>query len=184
MSTLFVTERGMGGVGFVEAHQREKGTGFEISGLHGPSYRHAVRAAYNALAANAADLGLEVDRLRAGRIAVHLLQIAEKKDGPSAGLAVALCMLSAITGRAVRSGLAVTGELSTLGHVTEVGGLIAKLRAAARRGRTLAIIPSANAAELGHLGDLASKLDVRPVRSLADAARIALLGDEETPDRG
>jgi ATP-dependent Lon protease len=179
ISTLYVTENGLGGVGFVEAHQRDTGRGYEISGLHGPSYRHAVRAAFNALVANAAELGLEIDRLNSGRLAVHLVRVAVKKDGPSAGLALALCMLSAVTGRAIRSGLAVTGELSTLGHVGEIGGLGAKLRAAARRGRTLVIIPSANAAELVHLGDLASTLDIRPVRSLADAARIALLGDEE-----
>ena len=85
-------------------------------------------------------LGCPPDQIRRKRMSVHLLNIAQRREGPSAGLAIALAMLSAITGRPVRRELAVTGELSTHGYVTAIGGVGAKLRAAAERGRKIVIL--------------------------------------------
>jgi len=116
-------------------------------------------------------------------VGVHLVNIAEPKEGPSAGLAIALAMLSAATGRPVRRRVAVTGELSVHGNVNAIGGLAEKLSAALRQGRKLVVIPAENASELVRLEDLAAKLDIHPVRTLKEAVDLVLVEPEvETPD--
>ena len=106
-------------------------------------------------------------------MAVHLVNIAEPKDGPSAGLAFTLAMLSAATDRPIRPGLAVTGEISLQGHVGEIGGLAQKLQAAKRHGRRVVIIPATNAGELANLSHITEGLEIVPVSTLADAVKNA-----------
>jgi ATP-dependent Lon protease len=128
-------------------------------------------------------LGVAVADLQSKRFGVHLVNIAEPKEGPSAGLAIALAMLSAATGRPVRRRVAVTGELSVHGNVNPIGGLAEKLSAALRQGRKLVVIPAENASELGRLEDLATKLDIHPVRTLKAAVDLVLVESPvETPD--
>ncbi len=145
-----------------------------VTGLHGPELRHSAHAAYEALLHVGPELGVSVADLRAKRFGVHLVNIAEAKEGPSAGLAIALAMLSAATGRPVRQRVAVTGELSVHGNVNPVGGVAEKLSAALRQGRKLVIIPAENAPDLGRLVELVGSLEVRPVRTLNDAAGLVL----------
>jgi ATP-dependent Lon protease len=112
----------------------------------------------------------------ARKMSVHLVNIAEPKDGPSAGLAFALAMLSAVTGRPIIPAFAVTGELSIHGNVNAVGGITEKLSAALQHGRKIMIIPASSAVELARLPDLTAQLDVRPVQTLAEAVAIAIGG--------
>ena len=174
ITILLVGGKGGGGVGFVEC-VHNPGTGKpNVTGLHGPELRHSVEAAYQALLHLADDLGVNANDLRARRFGVHLVNIAEPKEGPSAGLAIALAMLSAATGRPVRRRIAVTGELSVHGNVNAIGGVAEKLSAAARHGRRLVVIPAENASELGRMEELASKLEIHPVRTLREAMKLAL----------
>ncbi|KYF76802.1 hypothetical protein BE11_22325 [Sorangium cellulosum] len=175
ITILLVSERGGGDVGFVECAHVE-GSGLSVTGLRGAVLEHSVRAAYDALLNLGPELGLSPERLRAKRMSVHLVNIAQPKDGPSAGLAFALAMLSAATGRRVAKALAVTGELSIHGNVNPVGGIPEKLSAALQHGRRTVMMPAANAPELARLQDIAARLDIRPVQSLAEAVRIALAG--------
>lgn len=173
ITILLVGDRGGGDVGFVECAHVE-GVGVPtVTGLRGRVLEQSVRASYDALLHLGAGLGLSPERLRARRMSVHLVNMAEPKEGPSAGLAIALAMYSAATGRKIRRGLAVTGELSVHGHVGPIGGVLEKLQAAARHGRTLALIPSANAAELARRPDLARSLQIEPVATLEHALRWA-----------
>lgn len=173
ITILLVSERGGGDVGFVEC-SHVAGSGYGVSGLRGAALQQSVQAAYDALLKLGPEFGLPADRLRQARMAVHLVNIAEPKDGPSAGLAFALAMLSAATGRAIVPGLAVTGELSIHGNVNKVGGVVEKLAAAKRHQRKIVIIPASNAGELARLPDLHAGLDVKPVHTLAEAVKIAL----------
>lgn len=173
ITILLVSDRGGGDVGFVECAHVE-GSGVSVTGLRGRVLEQSVKTAYDALQHLGRELGLRPTTLRQGKMAVHLVNIAEPKDGPSAGVAFALAMLSAATGRRVRKGLAVTGELSLQGNVGGVGGIAEKLSAALRHGRTTVIIPAANAAEVARLPDLVSQLDVRAVSTLAEAVAVAL----------
>ena len=90
-------------------------------------------------------------------------------DGPSAGLAIAISVLSAITGRAVNPGVAMTGEITISGGVRAVGGVKAKMEAARRAGARLVIIPSDNMAEAQGMEGIA----VEGVAHLKDAIRLA-----------
>lgn len=139
--------------------------------------------AYEALLHVGPELGVSVAELQAKRFGVHLVNIAEPKEGPSAGLAIALAMLSAATGRPVRRRVAVTGELSVHGNVNPVGGVAEKLSAALRQGRRLVVIPAENASELSRLEELATKLEIHPVRTLKEAVDLVLVEPQvETPD--
>lgn len=183
ITILLVGGKGGGGVGFVECVHRPGSGAPGVTGLHGPELRHSVQAAYEALLHVGPELGVSVAELQAKRFGVHLVNIAEPKEGPSAGLAIALAMLSAATGRPVRRRVAVTGELSVHGNVNAVGGVAEKLSAALRQQRKLVVIPAENASELGRLEELAAKLDIHPVRTLKEAVGLVLVEPAaETPD--
>ena len=174
ITILLVGGKGGGGVGFVECvHNPGKGMPI-VTGMHGPELRHSVRAAYQALLHVSAELGVRAEYLRERRFGVHLVNISEPKEGPSAGLAIALAMLSAATQRPVRRRVAVTGELSVHGNVNAIGGVAEKLSAAARHGRQVVLIPAENASELSRLAELVSRLEIAPVRSLREAVDIVL----------
>lgn len=181
ITILLVSDAGGGDVGFVECAHVD-GSGLSVSGLRGTVLTESVRAAYDCLLNLGERFGLPAGVLRRKRMAVHLVNIAEPKDGPSAGLAFALAMLSAATGRRVRKGLAVTGELSIHGHVSPVGGIAEKLSAAIQHGRGAVIMPATNGAEVARLPDIASRLEIHPVYDLAEAIAVALeAGEPEAP---
>ena len=98
-------------------------------------------------------------------------------DGPSAGTAIAVAVVSAITGRAPRPGLVLTGEVTIRGLVRPVGGVAAKLEAAAAAGASLALIPEENATEKLR----PAALEVLPVRTLAGVLRHAFEGAGAQP---
>ncbi len=165
---------GGGGRGFVEC-ALVPGSGLEVVGLRGDALQESVKAAYNALLYLGDKFGLPAERLRRHKVTVHLVDIATPKDGPSAGLAFALAMLSAATNRPVRPGLAVTGELSLMGAVGPVGGIAEKVTAAERAGRTLVLLPAENAGELRVIPDVIGRVHVEPVRTMGEAVALALM---------
>src|SRR5207248_1395282 len=111
--------------------------------------------------------GINEKRLREQVVAVHLVRIAEPKEGPSAGLAFVVGIVSALTGRPVKPGCAMTGEVTLHGEITGVGGLSHKVRAAARAGRKRVLIPADNAKDVAQVSDttLAQVEIVRAERS-------------------
>lgn len=173
ITILTVADKGGGDVGFVECAQ-VPGSGVELIGMRGQVLEQSMRAAYNALLHLADRLGVSSELLRRKKLLVHLVNIAQPKDGPSAGLAFGLAMLSVVTGRKVVPGLAVTGELSLHGNVGEIGGLPEKLNAALRHGRNTVIIPADNASQLVAVPQLVEKLLIVPVHTLAGAVDVAL----------
>lgn len=173
ITILTIGGKGGGDIGFVECAQ-VPGKGVEVIGLRGRSLSQSVRAAYNALLHLAPELGVPIERIQHKKLSVHLVNIARPKDGTSAGVAFALAMLSAVTGRAIKPALAVTGELSLLGNIQEVGGLHEKLSAAQRHGRKTVLIPASNAAEVLKVPSLSEVLDICAVHTLAEAVELAL----------
>src|SRR5690606_11956147 len=92
-------------------------------------------------------------------------------DGPSAGAAVVLALISAIKGVPVRQDVAITGEISIQGRIKEVGGVYEKLFGARQAGISTVIVPEKNAVELpGHVPGVT----VAPVRTIEEALEIAL----------
>lgn len=149
----------------------------EVTGLHGGALSDSVRAVYNLVRANFRDFGVPEAKLKSQTVAVHLVKIAEPKDGPSAGLAFAIGIVSALTGKPVKPGFAFTGEVALHGEVGPVGGLVQKITAAARAGRTHVVIPAANASAINDLpADVKAKVEIHPVATAREALALALNG--------
>ena len=79
---------------------------------------------------------------------MHLAEAAKLEDGPSAGVTLAVAMVSALTGQVARADVAMTGELTLAGTVEPVGGITAKVLGACRARMTTVLLPSANAADV------------------------------------
>ena len=103
-------------------------------------------------------------------VRVHVPEGAVPKDGPSAGLALAVAMLSALGGVPVRPRVAMTGEITLGGRVLRVGGLKEKLLAAGRSGVRTVVLPASNRATIAELpADLTAKLELVYVESFEEA---------------
>lgn len=173
LTMLYVYDTGGGDRGFVQC-SHVAGSGLNVTGMRGTVLDQSIRAAYDTLLNLGSALGLPAKQLLSRKMSVHLVNIAENRDGPSAGLAFALAMFSAATGRPVRAGLAVTGELAIHGHVIEVGGIAEKLHSALAHGRRMVIVPEANRGDLTSIPEIGAKMEVRPVRTFAEAVQLAL----------
>lgn len=119
----------------------------KLTGRQGEVMREAAEAARSCVRARAAALGVE-GLLAERDLHVHLPEGAVKKDGPSAGVATFLAIVSALTGRSARGDVAITGELTLHGSVLPVGGVRAKLLAAERAGLSRVVLPAANEADV------------------------------------
>ena len=111
---------------------------------------------------------------------VHVPEGATPKDGPSAGIAMCTALVSVATGIAVRSDVAMTGEITLRGEVLPIGGLKEKLLAARRGGIKTVIIPKENERDLKEVPDnIKENLELRPVKWIDEVLAIAL---ERVPD--
>ena len=132
----------------VEANVVEGSGKLELTGNLGDVMKESVFAAVSFIRSRAAELGIEPDFYKTKDIHVHFPEGAVPKDGPSAGITVCTAIVSALTGRAVRRDIAMTGEISIRGRVLPIGGLKEKTMAALRHGVKTVIIPAANEKDL------------------------------------
>ena len=116
--------------------------------------RESAQVALSWVRANAARYGIDPSFHRGADIHVHVQSGALRKDGASAGVAIVAAMVSALTGRAVRGDLAMTGEITLSGQVLPVAGIREKVLAAHRYGLARAILPQENERQVDEeLGD-------------------------------
>ena len=133
-----------GDILFVEA-SRMKGKGtLTLTGQLGDVMKESVQAAMSWVRAHAERLGIAEDFWERADVHVHVPAGAIPKDGPSAGVTMATALVSLLTGRAVQSGLAMTGEISLAGRVLPVGGIKEKVLAAHRAGVRTLVLPRRN----------------------------------------
>lgn len=163
-----------GDVQVIQASILPGSAGLDLTGFRGPAMQDSAEAAYHYLRDHRSEFRIPLESLDGARLAVHLLHIQQNREGPSAGLAFLLAMLSALTGRAVRPGLAVTGEVALHGQVLGVGGLVPKLYAALRHGRRIALVPEENRREVADAPPtLHESLDICLVATVAQAVQAA-----------
>ena len=147
-----------------------------LTGQLGDVMKESVQAALSWVRSHADELGIAPDFWETSDIHVHVPAGAIPKDGPSAGVTMTTALVSLLTGRRVRPGLAMTGEVSLAGRVLPVGGIKEKVLAAHRAGIRTLVMPARNAKNL--MEDVPAKvrdeMTVHLVDSVRDVLRHAL----------
>jgi ATP-dependent Lon protease len=163
-----------GGVSFIEA-VAVRGKGELIyTGNVGPSWQESAKVAFSCLKARADSLGI-APALARSDLHIHRVDVDIHIDGASAGLALTLAALSALSGRALRPSLAATGAISLQGAVHRIDGLHEKVSAAYLAGIRTVILPRKNLFDLKRLpAEVVSRVEVFYVDSLTEAVAIAL----------
>jgi ATP-dependent Lon protease len=145
------------------------------TGHLGEVMQESIQAAMTVVRSRAEALGLETDFHQKYDVHIHVPEGATPKDGPSAGIGMCTCLVSALTGIPVRADVAMTGEITLRGEVLPIGGLKEKLLAAHRGGIEKVIIPCENERDLVEIPkNIKQNLDIRPVRWIDEVLEIAL----------
>jgi ATP-dependent Lon protease len=145
-----------------------------LTGQLGDVMKESARAAWTFARANADWLSID-DRVFERDVHVHVPAGAVPKDGPSAGIAMATAMVSALSDRPARHDVAMTGEITLSGRVLPIGGLKEKVLGAVRAGITHIVIPRENEPDLDDLpAEVRDQLTVDAVDTLAEALAITL----------
>jgi ATP-dependent Lon protease len=150
--------------------------GLMITGQLGDVMQESARAALSYIRSRAAELHTPEDFPNNLDIHIHLPEGAIPKDGPSAGITMALAIISALTRRPARSDLAMTGEITLRGRVLAIGGLKEKALAAHRVGIRHLLIPAENEKDLADIPPkIRAEMTFTPVEMMDDVLRLALL---------
>ncbi|WNK18828.1 endopeptidase La [Halomonas piscis] len=150
------------------------------TGSLGDVMKESVSAAHTVVRARAEAYGIDAERFEKEDLHIHVPEGATPKDGPSAGIAMVTAMVSAYSQRAVRSAVAMTGEVNLRGEVLPIGGLKEKLLAARRGGIKTVLIPEENRRDLKEVPDnIKDALDIRPLRWIDDVLEVALTQNGE-----
>jgi len=145
------------------------------TGRLGDVMQESIKAAMTVVRSRAAALGIDPDFYRKRDVHFHVPEGATPKDGPSAGVGMCTALVSALTGIAVHSNVAMTGEITLRGEVLPIGGLKEKLLAALRGGIKTVLIPVENQRELAEIPkNIKQNLDIRPVRWIDEVLQVAL----------
>jgi ATP-dependent Lon protease len=156
-----------------------KGRGkVQLTGTLGDVMKESASAALSYARTRVKELGLDPDFYRNRDIHIHMPAGATPKDGPSAGIAIATSVISALTGVPVRGDVAMTGEITLRGRVLPIGGLKEKSVAAHRNKVSDVIVPHGNARDLDELPEeVRAAVRFHPVKTMDEVLQIAMRGD-------
>lgn len=159
-----------GDVLLVETVTNNQGSGkFSLTGQLGDVMKESVQTAYSYIRAHSKECGVSETQFKNKDIHIHFPEGAVKKDGPSAGVAAFLGMVSQFSGKPLKSDLAMTGEISLRGDVLPVGGIKEKVLAAHRFGIKKVLIPHDNTRDLDEIPkDILNELKIHPVSTLKE----------------
>ena len=163
----------------------------KLTGNLGKVMKESCEAAMTYARSHAIALGIDGDWTKKHDAHIHVPSGAVPKDGPSAGVAIAVALVSAMTVRPVKKEIAMTGEISLRGRVLAVGGVKEKVLAAHRAGLTRIILPEENERDLDDIPkEVRDALQFHIISDLGEAIKLALadatpaevVKKEETPD--
>ena len=138
---------------FIEATRMPGRKNLILTGQLGDVMQESARAALSWLRSEAERLKIKLQVFDESDIHLHVPAGATPKEGPSAGIGLATALVSLFTGRQVKAGVAMTGEITLRGRVLPVGGIRDKVLAAQRAGIRIVVLPKRNAADLDDDGD-------------------------------
>ena len=173
---MYYTPMG-GDIMFIEASASKGKDALILTGQLGDVMKESARAALTYAKSHHDRLGIAEDDLKDVEIHIHVPAGAIPKDGPSAGIAMATVLVSALSGRPVRNDVAMTGEVTLTGRVLPIGGVKEKVLGAHRAGIREIILPVDNEADLDDLPeDVRRQLTFHTVSELGEVLAIALRG--------
>jgi ATP-dependent Lon protease len=145
-----------------------------LTGKLGDVMKESAKASLSFIRSRHHNFGLKPDFYKNLDIHIHVPEGAIPKDGPSAGVAMTLSMVSALTKKPVRSDLAMTGEITLRGRVLKIGGLKEKALAAHRSHIRTVIIPADNEPDLEEIpAEVKDSMEFHPVKSVDEAIAVA-----------
>jgi ATP-dependent Lon protease len=148
-----------------------------LTGQLGDVMKESARAALTYAKSHAEQLGIPARAIDGTDVHIHVPAGAIPKDGPSAGVTMATALVSALSRRAARHDLAMTGEVTLRGRVLPIGGVKEKVLGAVRAGIRTIILPKENEADLTDLPEEVRRtLDVHLVEDLDEVLTVALRG--------
>ena len=152
-----------------------------LTGKLGEVMQESAKAALTCVRTRAEDLGIDPAIFREKDLHIHVPEGAIPKDGPSAGITMATAMVSAMTGKAARHDVAMTGEITLRGKVLPIGGVKEKLLAAHRFGLRTIIMSKENEKDLVDIPEeVRDELTIHTVDMIDEVLNIALVQDEVT----
>ncbi len=163
-----------------------RGTGkLTLTGKLGDVMQESAQAAFTYVRSRSDEFGLPENFYKDMDVHVHVPEGAIQKDGPSAGIAIATSIASALTKREVRGDLAMTGEITLRGRVLPIGGLKEKILAAHRANLKVVIIPKDNEKDLVDIPpNVLKAVEIVLVENVDDVLQVALAGKPEEARAG
>jgi ATP-dependent Lon protease len=164
-----------GDILFIEATRMPGAGRLILTGQLGDVMKESAQAAMSLVKARSQEFGIAPDLFEKSDIHIHVPAGATPKDGPSAGVAIFVALTSLLTGRPVRSDVAMTGEISLRGLVLPIGGVKEKVLAALRAGISTVLLPARNRRDLEEIPVSArEKLNIVWVERADEAIAAAL----------
>ncbi|HEY8552968.1 MAG TPA: endopeptidase La [Burkholderiales bacterium] len=171
-----------GDILFIEASRAPGKGNLILTGQLGDVMKESAQAALSLVKSRARNLGIEPETFERSDIHVHVPAGAIPKDGPSAGVAMFVALVSLLTGRTVKQDVAMTGEISLRGLVLPVGGIKEKVLAAARAGIKTVLLPSRNKKDMEDVPASArEQLEFVWIENVDQAIAAAIGEEAETP---
>ncbi len=156
----------------------------ELTGSLGNVMRESAQAAMSFVRSRASSLGIDPEFYKKKDIHIHFPEGAVPKDGPSAGVAIAVAIVSELTGIAVRRDVAMTGEITLRGRVLAIGGLREKTMAAYLAGVKTIILPEENRKDESEiLPEVKENVEIIYISSADEAVRLALCAEPKAAEQ-
>ncbi|NBV06999.1 MAG: endopeptidase La [Proteobacteria bacterium] len=157
----------------------------QITGRLGEVMKESAQAALSYSRSIAKDFKVDAKKFGKYDFHIHVPEGATPKDGPSAGVALCVALMSCITGVAIKKDIAMTGEITLTGKILEIGGLKEKLLAALRGGIKTVLIPEANKKDLTEMPkEVLDSLTIKPISHVLEALKECLVVKKSAKKNG